>query len=376
MNEYIVISCSSRALAECANRAGYSIHVIDSFSDADTVSISKSVHQVQFIDDGFDEEDLLSKLKQILVTSPRAKLVLGSGFEAKSEIINQLNKLAPTFSNSPQTITTLKDPISFSNILQQHKIPHPKTQRIRPDSSTGFLRKKIAGQGGEHIHWLDKCKEDLNKNYYFQQYIAGDVYSVLFLANGKEAKVVGFNQQLQSDDFADLPFLYKGAISLNNNINKISEIIEKHINILTIESDLKGLCGLDYIVSNTGEVVVLEVNPRPPATLDLYSDYESLFEAHIACFAGELVDLDRQYDENMHFRGAAILYAKENLTISNKILWPDWVKDKPQAKTTIKANFPVCTVHARENSLDKVKALLFNRLSQIETIIDVGQNTA
>ena len=368
MNEYLIISTSARALAESASRAGHKVSVIDCFADSDTKSVCNNVYQVKYNENGFIESELISKAREALLNSPNGKLVLGAGFESNPELIDKLKALAPTFSNTKETISTVKEPLILSGLLEKNGIAHPHTQFNKPDTSKGFLRKKIAGQGGTHIDWLEASSSDIEADYYYQEFVAGDVFSVLFLANGKEAKVVGFNQQLISDEFADMPFLYKGAIKLTkNNINH-SEAIENIINIITSESSLSGLCGIDYIINEAGKVVVLEVNPRPPATYVLHEDQHSLFNAHLACFDGELVELGKTDEDETH-NGYAILYAKENLTISDKIEWPEWTKDRSQAKTRIQAKFPVCTVHANENSIDKVKAILFNRLLQIETRI-------
>jgi len=52
------------------------------------------------------------------------------------------------------------------------------------------------------------------------------------------------------------------------------------------------------------------------------------------------------------------------------------VKDRPSSESVIALKFPVCTVHAEENSMDKLKSVLFNRLKEIESIIVAMQNAA
>jgi predicted ATP-grasp superfamily ATP-dependent carboligase len=369
VNEIIIISISSRALAESASRAGYNVNAIDCFADSDTQSVANIVYQVAYREDGFIESELISRTQEILASLPDARIILGSGFESNTELIDKLKLLAPTISNTKETVTKLKDPFILSRLLEKNKIAHPATQSDKPNTPKGFLIKKSGGQGGTHVNYLEKSNSNITDDHYYQELIVGDVLSVLFLANGKQAKVVGFNQQLKSKDFADLPFLYKGAIKLNkNNINN-REVIENIINIITSESDLKGLCGLDYITKENGEIVVLEVNPRPPATFELHETQQSLFEFHIAAFNGELQDVGAEHEKDIRYDAHAILYAKEKLTINDNFDWPKWIKDRPHAGSNIQIKSPVCTVHASENSIDKTKSLLFNRLSQIETML-------
>lgn len=375
MNEFIIISSSARALAESASRAGHDIYVIDCFTDNDTKSVSKITHQIKYNEDGFIESELLSKVQEILAMSTTAKIVLGSGFESNPGLVDRLKALAPTYSNTKDTISALKNPLTLSKLLERNGITHPHTQINKPEILKGYLVKKIAGHGGTHINWLEKSNNDIGAEYYYQEFISGDVFSVLFLANGNEAKLIGFNQQLKSEDYVDRPFLYKGAIKLNKILIYNIEVIESIINKITIEADLRGLCGLDYVINEAGEVVVIEVNPRPPATFELHEGKISLFNAHLAALSGDLLEIDEQDERSTSLYGYAIVYAKENLVIREKIEWPEWVKDKPQDNSKIKAKFPVCTVHAKENSLDKVKAMLFNRLLEIETRIAITDKT-
>lgn len=369
MNEIIIVSTSARALAESASRAGYNVNVIDCFADNDTRSVSNIVHQVTYNEDGFIENELISRTQEILASLSNVKIILGTGFEATPELIDKLNLLAPICSNKKETVSSVKDPSCLLKLLEKHKIAHPVTQFDKPDRLNGFLVKKISGQGGTHINYLQKSNSSIADDHYYQEFVAGEVLSALFLANGNEAKVLGFNQQLKSDDFEELPFLYKGAIKLNKSDINNPEAIENIVNIMTSENDLKGLCGLDYIVKENGEIAVLEVNPRPPATFELHETQQSLFELHLAAFDGKLIQQKQKDTENFSYNGYAILYAKENLIINDSFEWPEWSKDRARAGSKIQIKFPVCTVHASENSIDKTKALLFNRLSQMETML-------
>jgi predicted ATP-grasp superfamily ATP-dependent carboligase len=376
MIDYIIIAISGRALAVSANRAGYRVIVADCFADEDTSSVSEAVYQLQYTDDGFIEEELLTTIEKILSPASNAKLVIGSGFESQPDLIDKLAELAPVFSNNKKTIIKVKEPSSFFPMLKKYAISHPKTMFSRPDLSENYLIKKNAGIGGINTRWLEQNDESDDNNYYYQEYVPGEVASVLFLANGKQAKIVGFNHQLQSEDFPESPFLYQGAITLNKNIINNIEVIDNIINKITSSSKLKGLCGLDYIINEQNEVVVLEVNPRPPATFELHEEERALFDAHLACFDGKFVELEQQNTNNSKFKGYAILYAKENLFISDKLMLPEWVKDRPRAESVIPTKFPVCSVHAKEISLDKLKAMLFNRLLQIETMIAATKDAA
>jgi uncharacterized protein len=374
MSDYLIIARSARALAASAKRAGYNVHVIDCFADEDTKSLSESVHQLQYHCEGFALDSLLGHTRDIVSHHPGVKIVVGSGFETNPDLIDELSDIVPVLSNSKNTIVSLKDPVSFSEILDRASIKYPEISLTRPIDSKKWLIKRVAGIGGGHVQWLEYNSSDKGSNFYYQQYVSGIVSSVVFLANGTHAKIVGFNQQIQSSQFFEMPFLFQGAVRVDDTIEHHKHDIDEIINAITEETGLTGLCGLDYIVDDTGDIYVLEVNPRPPSTFELHESGQSLFNAHLTCFDGRLIDYKCENSENL--QGYAILYSTQDVRISNKINWPGYVKDRPSAGSEIPARFPVCTVHAEENSIDKVKTLLFNRLDQIESIIATMQNAA
>ncbi len=376
MVDFLIIARSARAIAASAKRAGYKVNVADCFNDEDTKSFSESVYQLQFHDDDFETEELIKHIQEVISLYPKIKLVIGSGFESNPEQLNTLSGIAPVLANNKELIIALKDPVKFFGMLGKYSILYPDYSLSRPINLKKYLKKSIGGTGGVHVNWCDQTNSENEVDCYFQEYISGKVLSAVFLANGTCSNIVGFNQQLQSKDFTEMPFLYQGAISLRLDTVENKEIIEDIINKITAETGLKGLCGLDYIVNEGGEVVVLEVNPRPPASFELHEMQQPLFDAHLACFDGKLIDLASQSECTQSLRGYAILYAKENMLISDKVKWPNWVKDKPKFDSVIPAGFPICTVHAEAFSLDKVKSMLFNRLDKIETIIFAEQNAA
>jgi uncharacterized protein len=375
MVDYLIISRSGRALAASAKRAGYKVSVADYFADEDSKFFSESVRQLQYHCDGFEVESLISHVQTVISLSPNVKLVAGSGFENCPALIENLSKLAPVLTNSKDTVLHLKEPMSFCEILDKGKIKHPDTSYSRPVGSKKYLVKKVAGIGGGHVCWFDEMSIS-DESFYYQEYIKGTVSSVVFLADGIQSSIVGFNQQLQTDQFVDMPFLYLGAMTNNDISEQHTFIIQQIINTITAESGLKGLCGLDYIVDESGEIIVLEVNPRPPATFELHETKQSLFDAHISCFDGLLADNNDLNNMEKKYKGYAIFYANHEIKISDKIVWPLWIKDRPSSKSIIPMKFPVCTVHAEENSMDKLRSVLSNRLEEIESIIVAMQNAA
>ncbi len=374
---YLIIARSARALVTSAKRAGYTVHCLDCFIDEDTKQQSDSVACLQY-QDGFIATQVLGLAQARLARDPNIVIVTGTGFESELKLLDQLNQLAPVLSNNTNTIRALKNPYHFSQLLAKHAIKHPLPHASAPAIGTDYLVKKIAGTGGVHVQWLQQA--DRNKtDHYYQKFIGGVVLSALFLADGNKTQLLGLNQQLQTHQFQEMPFLYQGAIALNLMqsepiVARCQDEITAIINIITSESGLRGLCGLDFILDNQGDIQVLEINPRPPATFELYEDEQSLFDAHIACFTEQGISV--QTVANEIFNATAILYADQNLNQMKPCHWPAWVKDRPAVGFAIKKGAPICSVYASANSIKTTQKLLFERLAQIQSTIMTIQNAA
>ena len=357
-------------MANSAKKAGYKVGVIDAFLDEETVSVSslafKATYSYQF---GFDIVELERLIKQKFLDSI---VVVGSGFEINPGQIDYISKYASVLSNSTETINTVKHPKSLENLLNEEFIRYPFTtfQRNECGDNKTFLLKEIGAMGGGHVQrksQLSNIQPLVNKNFYYQKFIEGNVFSAVFLANRDRASLIGLNQHLKSNQFSDQPFLYEGAISVvlknQKDVNKVNAIINK----ITKKISLVGLCGVDFIIDEYGVMFVIDVNPRPPSTFELHESKQSLFAAHLACFQGDLIHY--LSDNNKYSRGHAIYYAKEDTIINEELNWPEWVKDRPLRKQTIAAKNPICSIFAEGDSETQVENILYKRLEEIELFV-------
>jgi predicted ATP-grasp superfamily ATP-dependent carboligase len=105
---------------------------------------------------------------------------------------------------------------------------------------------------------------------------------------------------------------------------------------------LAGLVSFDFLL--VGEQPhLLEVNPRPGATLDVFDDAMGmLFHAHMAASRGLSAPLPNLAGS----RSAAILYADAGPLVVPPVAWPSWTADRPHAGTRIPRGRPIATVMA------------------------------
>jgi len=275
-------------------------------------------------------------------------------------------------SNNAETIRIVNNPKALIKILNDEGIQFPPTIFDRNDliNSTKYLVKKIGGNGGEHIQYeysyLNKATLS-NDNFYYQECIIGKVYSVVFLANGKKANLIGFNRLLAAKQFIDLPFLYEGAISTNIKNQEVLDDINNIVNKITKRIELFGLCGIDFIIDESGSMFVIDINPRPPSTFELHESKQSLFLAHINCFNNASINYSA--DKYNFSKGHMIYYASKDLLLPENLIWPTWVKDKPFGRQEILKKNPICTIYAEGSSEEQVENTLKYRFKEIELFI-------
>ncbi len=145
---------------------------------------------------------------------------------------------------------------------------------------------------------------------------------------------------------------------------------------LTQTFSLRGLGSLDFLLAGD-RVLVLEVNPRPPASLALYPRVGAggVLRAHLrACQHGELPAVATAVSAPVN--GHQIVFAPRALRLDDATLthWAtgSQLHDQPRAATRFAAGEPVCSVSAWGADADSVKIELARRsdavLCTLETL--------
>lgn len=342
---FLIAAVSGRALAASARRAGHAVVVLDFFNDLDTQAWAIRSRACAG-PGGFDARRLLQAAQALCPPELCAGLVYGAGFENRPGLLARLARGRRLYGNTPDTLALVKDPGRFFALLKRLGIPYPETRWTRPPVLEGWLRKKAGGAGGGHVVPAGNPTRQGRGRTYYQRKIPGRSCSALFLADGREAHLVGFNEQRTAGGVC-APYLYGGAVSHARLPARIRDEVQALLMRLVPETGLRGLNGLDFLVDALGRIQVLEVNPRPPATLDLYDAdcRESLFDWHLRACRGELPR--SPLVQRIQVRAHAIVYAPAPVRIPARWRWPAWCTDLPREGLPVPPGAPVCTVHSR-----------------------------
>jgi predicted ATP-grasp superfamily ATP-dependent carboligase len=366
---YLIAAVSGRVLAASAARAGHSVIVLDLFADSDTCAAAYTVRDVsQRRRLAFSSRKLLAAADELMPAGSGAGVVPGSGFEALPGLLAKLCAGRTLHGNTPQVVRAIKSPRRFFRLLDELDIRHPEVSLTPPLRPQGWLVKRAGGAGGGHIRSARDVAAQalpLSQAHYFQRAVAGRSMSALFATDGARFRIIGYNDLWHAGAHgADAPFLYGGALGAAVPGTRIASQVNLTLERLVAATGLIGLNGIDFIVDEHEHVQVLEINPRPTATLDLYdADCDSgLFEWHLSACRGAL---PRAVQRTGTARAAAVVYAAEPWRVPDGCVWPEWSADRPPPRTGISAGAPVCTVRAEAATRDAAYRLVQERQQSI-----------
>ena len=372
--QYLIISQSGRALAASAKHAGIDTHVIDLFGDEDTVENTLSNHSVTGFGGGSNPEALIDIVAEYISNFPDLSIVLGSGFEECPDLLAELEQRFSVIGNHSSIVRQIKDPSIFFKKLEELVLPYPEYFADRPEASQGaLLMKTVGGAGGGHVRHYHKGMA-LTSARYLQAFIRGGNYSITFLAYGESLHVLGFNETWVCKENSD--FTFAGAVTNVNLSKELCQQVTEAVRQLVASFNLKGLCSLDFIVEETGRYSILELNPRPTATFELYETQEGLFVQHLAAFNGKMPgpEYDPELSQGLS-RALGVLYAGKSITMP-RLVWPGWVTDRPKQGRQIAKGEPICTICAVANSAGETKTLLKQRETMLKKLLGTASIAA
>jgi uncharacterized protein len=374
----LIAAISARSLAQSARRAGFTPLVADFFADTDTQEAAHACRKLGGdIKRGFRPESLLRALGALAESAPSPifGVVYGAGFEDRPELLTLIAKRWRLLGNDATTVKRIKAPKIFFAELDRLGVPHPLTASERPAKGGGWLAKKSGGAGGSHIvpSRLAKGRTDL----YFQECVAGRAVSALFVGNGSGARVLGFSEQWTAPSPRSA-WRYGGAVRPAALPPAVVRHMAAAVMGVARSFKIKGLASADFLV-NGAEALLLEINPRPGATLDIFDcDVSPLLRLHLeAVSEGTLPPRGLKFGDAM---ASAIVYAGTGGAAPAGFVWPEWTADRPKSSERIDKNRPICTVVARGSTKSRAKRRVEERICKILAVFqsvggDEGEQT-
>lgn len=374
----LLVGVSTRSLAESAVRSGYETAAIDAFGDYDLKALCESYSLRRDFQIPFSASGLFTASRKLSFDA----VVYTSNLENHPEVVQRFARRGMVLGNTAQVLSSVRtwsslyDSLNRSGFRVPETIYHDNGRQANPERQ--WLRKPVHSGGGHGIMFAPNARS-ARRGYLLQEYIPGLSCSASFVANQREAVVIGLTEQLVGlPEFGADGFRYCGNIlpleTVRNRQNGASllEQVQRIASLITREFGLVGVNGFDFILAD-GQVCLTEVNPRYSASMELIERaYDlSIFDLHVqAVMQGRLPEFDldqrmRQIEKRSY--GKAILYAeKDSLATDTR----DWVqselRDVPYPGESLEEGKPVCTILAAGESRADCLTRLIHRAKAIK----------
>lgn len=341
-----------------AQDAGFSVLAIDCYADEDLQALE--IIKVASL----AVADLQPVVDSMIKTHGVEHVIYGSGFEIEVESLDYLQSRFVVLGNSASLFRRFQDKADFFKTLDQLCILHPETVFSAPALGLNWLVKPMQGEGGYAIERFSSFRDFEANRYYWQRYLEGEVFSVLFAAGQGRIKILGFNQQWACDEH-EQAFLFAGVSNMASISSANKVLLLEWLSRLIRVYPLQGLGSLDFIV-HKGQCYVLEINARIPASAQLYG--LSVFDLHLQACLGEEIDFDIQCQP----MGFQVIYARQAFKIPHDLIWPDEVVDRPAGGVFVGKGQPVCSIIVQGNDAVAVKLRLQRLQNIVENLLQTG----
>lgn len=357
----LIAALSGRSLAAAARRAGYLPLVADIFGDADLRAIAGRWRRVAGdIASGLDRESLLAAAERLAPAGrrPLIGLVAGAGFEDRPRLLARLAQGRRLTGNPPEVLARIKDPAVFAARLARLGIPHPPVATSRPAIANDWLVRRAGASGGGHIRPANG-ETAPGPGHYYQKRAAGQPISALFLAADGRALSLGFSAQWRDGG----SFRFGGLARPADLTRDIEAELTRAVEAVAADFGLVGLNSADFLL-RARDFDLLEVNPRPGASLDAFDTGAGvgLFTLHCEACDGLL---PRGWRPAAGATAIAVVTARRRSRVPRGFTWPDWSADRPAAGVSVEVGAPVCTVLAGAETAARARALVEARAGRI-----------
>lgn len=367
----VVAGRSARLMVEAAAGDGYRVIALDTYGDQDTRRAAARWLPIGEPGQPIDARRTLEALTSLRDEPQLVGLVAGSDFECDPALLAQAAERLPLLGTAPDAVARVRDPAVFFSTLDELGLPHPAVSPTPPADPQGWLRKLAQGSGGWHIRRAGDGAPNADDAApaarrpgpawprYYQREMPGQPMSALFIGNGQHARLIGINELIVRP-LGALPHVYRGAVGpVMLPFERLAEI-NAALDLLTARFSLRGLASLDFLLDDSG-CALLEINPRPSASVALYSGLWPLMHAHVdACQHDHLPLLADHHPGTV--RGNELLLARRAFTLSEEqaalLAARKDCHDLPVAGSRFGVGDPVCTLSASGPSVAAVRERL------------------
>lgn len=331
----LVVAVSARMLAQLAVADGYDVVALDRFGDLDLRAVAAgatapSSDALAVLADGVDAE----------------AVVYGAGFENRPDLVERIACGRELLGTPPERLAAVRDPWAVAAAARAAGACAPETRSFDdpPREAGGWLRKPSRGGGGRGIRPL--AGDPPGPTEILQRRVRGLSCSATAIGDGRRAAVLGLTEQLHRTG----GFQWMGNVAPPRlapaQLAELDGQLRAVADEVTARFGVRGAFGIDAIWDGRHAWVV-EVNPRPPASLELFGP--GCFDAHVRGARGQRLPVavtDPPAAQECAMV-KLVLFADRDVRAPDPSWWPPGLaRDVPPAGQEIRRGAPVCTLVA------------------------------
>ncbi len=348
----LVVAVSARMLAQMAVADGYAVTALDRFGDVDLRTVAPGATA--------PTSDALTALAADMDADA---LVYGAGFENRPDLVKRLADGRELLGTPPELLTAVRDPWAVGAAARAAGARAPQTppvdalpklagEGVRGRGRGAWLRKPRLGGGGRGVRrWAGG---PLRRGEILQRRIHGLSCSAVAIGDGRQAVVLGLTEQLHRSP----GFRWIGNVRPPRLPERQRRELDGQLRAVCAEVaarfGVRGAFGVDAIWDGR-HAWVLEVNPRPPACLELFGP--GSFEAHVRGARGLGLPAASAAPATRSASVKLVLFAQRELYAPDPDWWPaNLVRDIPHAGEKISPGAPVCTLVSADATTPELAA--------------------
>jgi uncharacterized protein len=346
----LVAAVSARMVAQLAVADGYEVTALDRFGDVDLRAIAPVATA--------PTNDALAALAGSVDAEA---VVYGGGLENRPDLVERLGHGRELLGTPAEALAAVRDPWAVGAAARAAGACAPETRSVDDLPRTagggpepgGWLRKPRRGGGGRGVRrWAGG---GLRPSEILQRHVRGLSCSAVAIGDGRRAAVLGLTEQLHrrpgfqwTGNTAPPRLPESERTELGGQLGSVCAEVAARFGV-------RGAFGVDAIWDGR-HAWVLEVNPRPPAGLELFGP--GSFEAHVRGARGLGLPVAGAPPATRCARVKLVLFAGRDLCAPDPGWWPPGlVRDVPHAGETIERGAPVCTLISVSAGAQELAAL-------------------
>lgn len=367
----MIVGASVRAMAESAAGAGFAVCAADLFGDRDLLRVASEWRRAVPYPDA---------LPEVVAGFPPGPWLYTGGLENHPDVVAAIARDRPLAGASAAAIRVIRDPHRLRGLVEQAGLQFPDTRFDPvglPRDGTWLIKPRRSAGGHGIRPWTGWRDGDGDPGrWLWQRRIAGHPCSASFLVSAPgveagdaaEVRLIGLSRQLIGRRWLNAkPFHWCGGVALDPGAmpRHATDTLEQLGRCLAMVPGLRGLIGVDLVRAADGSLTVLEINPRPTASMELFERTTGISLAAAQVAASGLVAKAAAPSPVplppwRQTWSKAVLFTPRSLVVDDEFerrldaLAADWsgrdghlaVADLPTVPQTIPAGRPVCTVFA------------------------------